>query len=159
MVRVAGVSMEPGMHTGDLAIVHARGDYDVGEVVAFQVPDDESGQRPYVIHRIIAEKDGVFTLRGDNNDHDDPWDVRAQDIAGRLWFHAPGAGTWVARLSDPVVLAALLASLTAFLVCIGPDETDRPPRAGRRRRKARTAGDRQADDADHTPEPVDGPVG
>lgn len=122
VVRVTGVSMEPGMETGDLAIVHQQDSYEVGDVVAFRVPEAASSQRPHVIHRIVAEHGGVFTLRGDNNPHDDPWDVREHDIAGRLWLHVPGAGALITLVMDPVVLAALSAAVTAFLVCIGPSE-------------------------------------
>lgn len=128
IVRVTGDSMEPSMHTGDLVIAHAQNTYEVGDVVAFRVPNDESGQRPYVIHRIVDEQEGVFTLRGDNNDYDDPWAVHTEDISGRLWLHAPDAGNWVLQLADPIVLAALCAAATAFVVCIGPSETTEGPR-------------------------------
>lgn len=151
IVRVAGVSMEPGMHTGDLVLVHDQDSYEVGDVVAFRVPQPESARRPHVIHRVVQDDAGVFTLRGDNNEHDDPWEVRESDIAGRLWIHVPGGGVWFAKLTDPVLLAALAAAVTAFLVIVAPEapSTDRAEptnsTARPRRRRPSSGADRSKD--------------
>lgn len=118
IIRVTGQSMEPAMHTGDLALMHADSSYGVGDVVAFRIPSP-GGPGPFVIHRIVAEEDGSLTMRGDNNVGNDPWHVTESDIAGELWVHVPGGGQVVAYLADPVVLAALAASATAFLVVLG----------------------------------------
>lgn len=118
LVRVAGHSMEPGMYTGDLAIVRADAAYDVGEVVAFRIPGP-NGPGSIVIHRIVAIDDGIMTMRGDNNPGNDPWKITQSDIAGQLWLHVPAAGRVVGVIADPVTLAALAASATVFLVLIG----------------------------------------
>lgn len=127
IIRVTGQSMEPGMHTGDLALMHAGSAYNVGDVVAFRIPSPD-GPGPFVIHRIVAEDDGVLKMRGDNNIGNDPWNITESDIAGKLWVHIPGAGQSMAYLADPVVLAALAASATAFVVVLG----DTPARSRRR---------------------------
>lgn len=123
-VRVTGVSMEPGMSTGDLAVMRADDSYDTGEVLAFRVPLEDGSSGPFVIHRVKDRHDGVLTMRGDNNDFDDPWAVRDRDVAGQLWLHVPGVGSAIARIANPVVLAALAAAITVFLVLLrGPRET------------------------------------
>lgn len=136
-VRVTGDSMEPGMFTGDLAIVRADASYDAGEVVAFRVPQDGGDHGPYVIHRIVRGDEEGLTLRGDNNEYDDPWHVRSTDVAGQLWLNVPDAGSVISKLADPVIAATLLASLTAFLVILGGPRQGSPASVGRRDDPAR----------------------
>ncbi|WP_380169267.1 signal peptidase I [Jannaschia sp. R86511] len=119
LVQVTGQSMEPGMHTGDLAVVRTAGTYDVGDVVAFRIPMADGSRGPVVIHRVQARADGTMTLRGDNNDWDDPWPVTDEMVVGRLWLHLPAVGTWVGRVATPINLAALVAAAVAFLVMAG----------------------------------------
>ncbi|MFC5382705.1 signal peptidase I [Aquipuribacter nitratireducens] len=131
LVLVSGRSMEPGMHTGDLAVVHARapwkGEPDVGDVVAFRVPQ-EDGRGPVVIHRIIERTGDDLVLRGDNNAWVDPWPLTTDDVVGELVLHSPGAGDVVELVARPVNAAALVAALVAFLVLTGPAR----PRPARR---------------------------
>ncbi|MQA63528.1 MAG: signal peptidase I [Actinophytocola sp.] len=120
LVTVDGVSMEPGMHTGDLAIVQKTGDYAPGDVIAFRVPHRDGRHSAAVIHRIIGGDSATgFQMRGDNNDWDDPWRPRDTDIVGELLWHIPGAGSVVKTLADPVVAAGFLAALTAFMIIAG----------------------------------------
>lgn len=116
LVTVSGHSMEPGMYTGDLAVVYKTGDYAAGEVVAF-APDGGEG---IVIHRIAdGNAESGFRMRGDNNDFYDPWRPTAEDIAGELVLHVPGAGKAVMAMADPVLGGAAAAALTVFLVLAG----------------------------------------
>lgn len=116
LVTVTGQSMEPGMHTGDLAVVHKSGRYAPGDVVAF-VPDGRPG---VVIHRIVdGDAEAGFRMRGDNNGFYDPWHPTADDITGELVLHIPNAGTAVMALADPVLGGAVAAALTVFLVLAG----------------------------------------
>lgn len=120
LVTVSGTSMEPGMRTGDLAVVRATGDYAVGDVVAFRIPQEDGTRGSTVIHRIVAgDADTGFVLQGDNNDFRDPWQLRPADITGERMLHLPGAGRMIAELRDPVTGGALCAALTVFLVLAG----------------------------------------
>ena len=116
LIRVTGQSMEPGMHTGDLAVVRTDDVYEVGEVVAFRAPNPDGSQGPHVIHRIVGVSRVGLTMRGDNNERNDPWVVPHQQVSGQLLLHVPRVGAAVGKLADPVILAALLAALTAFVV-------------------------------------------
>ena len=116
LVTVTGQSMEPGMHTGDLAVVYESGRYAPGDVVAF-APDGRSG---VVIHRIVdGSAEPGFRMRGDNNDFYDPWRPTADDITGELVLHVPGAGKAVMAMADPLFGGAAAAALTVFVVLAG----------------------------------------
>jgi signal peptidase I len=109
-VIVAGVSMEPTFHTGDLAITQRRAAYDVGDVVAFST---EGG---VVIHRIVGgDADQGFTMQGDNREQPDLWRPRPNDIVGATWILIPGAGRALAFVRQPAILASLAASVAFFL--------------------------------------------
>jgi signal peptidase I len=88
---VHGISMEPRMHTGDVAIVRRvpASDLRVGDVIQFQL------HGRYVIHRIIhiEMKEGrrIITAQGDNVAMpDEPVDERA--VKGRMLFFIPKVG-------------------------------------------------------------------
>ncbi len=133
LVMVDGVSMEPGMHSGDLAIVRKTGDYATGDVIAFRIPRDDGQRRPVVIHRIVDGDPGSgFRMRGDNNDWVDPWRPRVEDISGELWLHVPGGGRVVATMANPLWAGAFFAALTAFVIVAGgAREEDKDPPAGK----------------------------
>jgi signal peptidase I len=104
---LSGNSMEPRLERGDLVLVRTQSSYSVGEVVLYQ--DNESGAR--VLHRIIAERDGHFVTKGDNNDFIDPVHPTPGEVVGKFWFAVPGAGTVLAWLKQPLNLAILLTLL------------------------------------------------
>lgn len=121
LVTVSGTSMEPGMVTGDLAVVRKTGEYEVGEVVAFRVPQDGG----VVIHRIVGgDAASGFRVRGDNNDGYDPWRPQPEDVVGELWLHVPGAGRVVMTMADPLVAGATFAAMTAFVIVLGGGRND-----------------------------------
>ncbi|GIW13778.1 MAG: hypothetical protein KatS3mg062_1217 [Tepidiforma sp.] len=111
-VIVNGNSMEPGMHRGDLAVVRRADDYRPGDVVTYRHPDIG-----HVIHRIVAEEDGRFTLRGDNNEFFDSYHPTRSEVVGRLWFYVPGAGRLLWHLRSPLWAGAIL--FVAFAGLLG----------------------------------------
>lgn len=121
-VIVSGSSMEPMMHTGDLAVVRRQNDYRIGDVVAYRIPKDDVGGGMLVIHRVIdgALDDGLV-LQGDNRDTKDMWRPRAADVVGSLWWHIPHAGTAMFLLRTPIVIAAVLAFFGFWAIVSSPD--------------------------------------
>ena len=113
---VAGVSMEPGLHTGDLVIAHTEATYTVGDVVVFRVPAGFPEEGSLVIHRIVGGDPTGFVVQGDNKEQPDPWRPAASDIVGSSWIEVPGIGALLVMLRTPVVLAGLLAVLVALWV-------------------------------------------
>ncbi len=119
---VLGVSMEPTLHEGDLALVRTREKYAVGDVVAFLVPRGLPGAGAIVIHRIVGgSADAGFITQGDNKEGSDPWRPTNRDLLGEMWLRIPGAGRILARLREPFLLATLSAVL-AFLMMWLPTE-------------------------------------
>lgn len=115
---VAGVSMEPHLHTGDFVIVHHADNYVVGDVVAYPVPDGQPGAGSVVIHRIIDRSGERFIIQGDNKDRPDPWRPTAREIIGKSWLEFPGSGRYLLALRSPVVLG-LLVGIAATYVAYG----------------------------------------
>ena len=120
LVTVSGTSMQPGMYTGDLAVVRATDDYAVGDVVAYHPKMPNGEYSAVVIHRIVGgNATSGFVMQGDNNGFEDPWQPVPEQVVGELWFDVPDAGTVVAAMCEPVMAASILAALTVFMVLIG----------------------------------------
>jgi signal peptidase len=116
-VMVVGSSMEPGLHTGDLVAVRKADHYEVGDVIAFRVPEGQPGAGATVIHRITGgTATAGYVTRGDNRDGADQWRPRPSDVVGQRWLLVPGAGWVIAGLQSPLPLATLAGLLVAWVV-------------------------------------------
>ena len=129
-VMTRGISMEPLFHTGDLAIVKPAPSYHVGEIVAYHAPIVG-----VTLHRIIADHNGHFTMKGDNNDFTDPFHPTARQVVGRLWLHIPKLGVIIPFVHQPIVVAIVVGLLAMLLFGLGA--SPRVRRARRRRRPNR----------------------
>ena len=109
LIWVQGTSMQPTLHGGDLAVIYQQDRYEVGDIVAFEIP--EGG---VVIHRVIEATPEGYRFQGDNRDRPDPWVLTAGEVVGRQVFAVPGGARVLAALADPRVLA-LLSSALVFL--------------------------------------------
>ena len=115
-VMVSGTSMEPGLHTGDLVLVRAGNGYEVGDAIAYRVPDGDVGAGSVVIHRITGgDGERGYTTQGDNRDRADVWLPRGSDVIGERWAMVPAAGNLLQRLRSPLALGLAAAALTLFL--------------------------------------------
>jgi hypothetical protein len=101
--------MEPGFHTGDLAIVRQADAYHVGDVVAYR----SEQMNTVVMHRIIGVDGDRYSFQGDNNDFVDVDHPTSADFLGRLAVRIPEGGTWLQRLGSPPALAAVTFALLA----------------------------------------------
>lgn len=125
-VIVAGNSMEPLYHQGDLVVVQEEPRYQIGDVVAYF-----DGQlKRYVIHRIVAGDAAGFTLKGDHNDWTDSYQPVAREIIGRAWIQLPNLGGGVQSLRSPLAMG-LLAALVGFLL-VAAVRTSPPRKQGGR---------------------------
>jgi len=100
-----GVSMEPRIHTGDLAIVRSQSGYHVGEIVAY----DNRMLHTIVLHRIIGRAGARYVFKGDNNNFVDFEHPAASQLIGALWLHIPGAGAPLKSIGSPALIGALVA--------------------------------------------------
>ena len=129
-VMTRGISMEPLFHTGDLAIVKPAPSYHVGEIVAYRAPIVG-----VTLHRIIADNNGHFTMKGDNNDFTDPFHPTARQVVGRLWMHIPKVGVVIPFFKKPAVVAIAVGLLAMILFGLGFENRTRRTRGDRRRRR------------------------
>lgn len=121
LLRVAGTSMEPGLHTGDLGVLYESSTYAIGDIVGYRVPEGTFGAGNLVIHRLIGGDGRTgWRTQGDNRTSPDPWRPTDDDIAGRLVWSTPGGGSLLSRAAEPVPLGLLCGGLTA-LVLAWPD--------------------------------------
>ncbi len=111
-VMVAGASMEPTLHRGDLVVVRETQTYEVGDVVTYRHPTIGP-----IIHRIIDRSGERFVFKGDNNEWIDSYEPVGDELIGKEWLHIPGAASLLLKLRMPAGLA-LLSLATAFIVMI-----------------------------------------
>ncbi len=118
-VIIAGHSMEPKLHTGDLVLARRQRTYRRGDVVAYRIMKDQAGAGELVIHRIVggSSRDGYVT-RGDNRNYRDPWRPKPGDIAGRMELHVSRLGM-LPVFSHTIGGMALIAALAGLLVLLG----------------------------------------
>lgn len=132
-VAVRGSSMLPTYDHGDLLVVQSAAHYRVGDAAAYRVPAGQIGEGKIVIHRITAGDAATgFTLQGDNNSAPDPWSPKQADMVGIATFRLPHAGSLIALVQRPVILAGLASALIVTVILA------RPP--GSRRRKGDASG-------------------
>lgn len=114
-ITVAGVSMEPTLHAGDLVVMTRADAYEPGDVVAYRVPDGDPAAGRHVIHRVIGggAEEG-YLLQGDNSAAPDRWRPTDRDIVGRQLVVVPGFGSVLMLLKTPAAMAGLAAALVVF---------------------------------------------
>ena len=118
-VIVAGHSMEPTLHTGDLVVARRQGTYRRGDVIAYRITKNQAGAGTLVVHRIVGGSSRVgYMTRGDNRRYRDPWRPKPADIAGKMSFHARRLGL-IPVFSHTTLGMALIAALAGFLVLCG----------------------------------------
>lgn len=111
IVVSSGASMEPGISSGDLILVHRQADYEVGDVVAYRSADLGT-----VLHRIVdsrVEADGThFVMKGDNNTFVDADEPTESAVLGRSIAVVPGGGRILSLL--PILAAAGFAAYWVY---------------------------------------------
>ncbi len=109
-VTTHGISMQPRLHTGDLALVRSAADYRVGDVVAYR----STVLHQVVLHRIIGRDGDRYVFKGDNNTFVDPIHPPRDELIGRMWLRVPRGGAILSWLRIPAI-AALLCGTFALL--------------------------------------------
>jgi signal peptidase I len=109
IIWVSGSSMEPTLQNGDLALLYRHGSYQVGDIVAFDIPEGGT-----VIHRIERSVPGGYEFRGDNRETGDPWVLDETSIRGSQVVRVPNAQGALAMLGRPEVMAILVAVMVVL---------------------------------------------
>lgn len=121
---VNGVSMQPLLHEGDVAVIRERDSYEPGDVIAYDSPQLGT----VVLHRIVERRDGLLILKGDNNDWLDAERPPESAVIGELQWHVPKVGGALLRLREPRTAALAVGVLTFFVFGLAP-ERGRPQEA------------------------------
>jgi signal peptidase len=104
-------SMEPAMYPGDVVIIReqAADKYRPGDVVTYL-----TGGNAFT-HRIVSEENGVFTLKGDNNNTADEF-LTADRFEGKVILRIPKIGLAIVFLKKPqgMVLVGALLLLSVY---------------------------------------------
>jgi signal peptidase len=128
-VFVSGESMEPTYGNLDLVVLQKRETYEVGDVIAYRVPDGDPGADSLVIHRIVGgSATAGFITRGDGRTSPDLWRPTPRDVVGYVWVALPGAGRLVFVLRAPLVIATLAAAWVFLSIVLPRRSTARPRR-------------------------------
>lgn len=137
-VVVVGDSMEPTMHEGDLVLVRPEPSYEVGDVIAFRVPED--GARATVIHRVVGGTAASgYRTQGDNRDTVDLWRTPPRDVLGASWIRIRAVGKALVFLRSPLGLGVPVAVLIFLSIATGAMSLPRPLRTPDRAARSRTA--------------------
>lgn len=107
-------SMEPAIYPGDVIVIRqqAADRYQIGDVVTYL-----AGATPYT-HRIVGEENGVFSLKGDNNNVVDEF-LTADRFEGKMVLRIPKMGAAIVFFKRPPGMAAL--GLLFILIVYGGD--------------------------------------
>jgi signal peptidase I len=139
-VMVAGASMEPTLHMGDLVVVRQARTYHVNDIVTYLHPTVGP-----VIHRIIDRQGNRYVLQGDNNDWIDSYAPTAAEVVGRSWVTLPHGATLLMGLRSPGGLALL--SLTFGLILVMTVRAGQSPDTPGAKKKERMTSARQGSPA------------
>ena len=123
-VTTVGTSMEPLLHSGDLAIVRSSPSYEVGDVVAYRDPRLGS----IVLHRVVALDGGRFVLKGDQNSWLDAYHPARDEVLGEMVLRVPGLGGRMHAVRSPAGAVAVASMASA--VGLGARRRVRRGRAG-----------------------------
>ncbi len=119
-VIVSGISMEPTMHAGDLAVMRRDTNYQVGDVVTYR----DAKLQQFIIHRIIGVEAGQYILLGDNNKEPDTYRPTKDEIIGKLLFHLPfNIGqffNWLRSAQNSAISAGLLGGTFMAYMMLKP---------------------------------------
>ena len=134
-VVVRGESMKPLYQQGDLLYARKSGDYKVGDIAIYRIPDGQPGEGKLVVHRIKRIlPDGTYVFQGDNkNDIDDVTPDRAH-LVGKPIVDVGDVPTRALILLP--VLLTLLAGI-AVTIALWPDKRSPTPEAADRPRPSR----------------------
>ena len=113
LIVISG-SMEPAIMPGDVVVIREQSPdkYEIGDVVTYL-----DGNISYT-HRIVGEEDGLFVLKGDNNNVTDD-KVEATQLIGKVIIRIPKIGEAILFLKT---LPGLLLMLSLLVLLVYGEE-------------------------------------
>ena len=89
--------MEPTYDKNDVVFVIPKEQYNIGDVITYK-KDNE-----IITHRIVkkveySEKEETFITKGDNNNIEDNYEIKKEEILGKVCFHIKKIGNIVSYI-------------------------------------------------------------
>lgn len=81
VLQVSSGSMENELNIGDIILIKEFDKYNVNDIITYNVDNEY-----LVTHRIIEERNGSFTTKGDNNNTSDSKSVSKENIEGKVIY-------------------------------------------------------------------------
>lgn len=117
IIKVQGHSMEPTFQSGDLILVDTSATPEIGDIIVFEIPDNEPGAGNLVVHRFIGlREDGTYLTQGDNTVSPDTFGTTRSDIIGSPRLAIPHGGQVIGMMTSPVGLAAATGMLSTLVL-------------------------------------------
>ena len=134
-------SMEPTLMPGDIVVdAPARDGYRPGQIITFLHSDLTSD---VVTHRIKdVLPNGDINTKGDANRSADIWDIRPDQVQGRVIHTVKWVGYLLVFLRQPTGIAAVVAVSVSIILLWQLFFAEPTPRTRRKRRPGRTGTDR-----------------
>lgn len=115
-VLVRGTSMLPRYQLNDVVLVREKDDYDIGDIVLFEIPEGNA-KGMTIIHRIIDTwPDGTWHTQGDNRETSDQFHLTDEDLVGTPILHIPKAGRILQLIRNTFVIAGAVGVGAVFLL-------------------------------------------
>jgi signal peptidase I len=115
-VLVRGTSMLPNYELNDIVFVREQDEYEVGDIVLFEIPDGEAAGLQ-IIHRIIGTwDDGTWKTQGDNRPTADQFRLEDEHLMGTPVLHVPEAGRVLQLLQNTFVISAAVGAGAIMLM-------------------------------------------
>ena len=93
-------SMEPNINIGDVVVVKKTqaSNVKVGDVITFQLDGQDSTVTHRVVEKLEDENEVIFRTKGDNNNAQDPDNVKPENIQGVMLFKVSKLGKILTKL-------------------------------------------------------------
>lgn len=112
---VQSPSMTPTINVGDIVFIDTKDKtLQDGDIGAYQMIDEKTGDYIVITHRVVSVKDNhnTYVFRGDANNSDDP-DVPAQDIVGKYKADIPHVGYIFAGRDSKIIAIFIIFIVVA----------------------------------------------
>jgi len=108
-------SMEPKIRVGSVAVIKPSEEVKAGDIITFRDPRDPKN---LITHRVVEiSENGIIKTKGDANQAPDNWEIKKEDIVGKLLFSIPYLGYAVNFAKKPQGFL-LLILFPAILIII-----------------------------------------
>ena len=103
-------SMTPSIPAGSLVFVSPSSSYEIGDVITYEIPENDSITVTHRITSILATENDTFQYitKGDANEDKDPDPVSQSAVLGNVRFTIPYVGYLISATREPFGIIAFI---------------------------------------------------